>query len=265
MPVPFEQVAPFLMQGVNMLGNELGTRRQYKYAKKIAGFQHGQNMELMKYQLDYNSPAAQMGRFKDAGLNPNLVYGQGTPGNLESPPRYPDIKGPDFSAVTAQLGTHLQELKLMQSQTGLIDQKTVESGVKKDVMRAQENVLQANPHLNKGYLGALVTLMESNAAMKKQESDFMLSNAHLPEGHRYRGNFRGSDVPVGWLKIVGDIESLGKRFDLMSADQAIKAKVLESKEFQNAILEVQKKWMVDGEVTSQHWWSIIPLVLGLFK
>lgn len=36
-------------------------------------------------QNQYNSPAAQMQRYKEAGLNTNLMYGQGTPGNAEAP------------------------------------------------------------------------------------------------------------------------------------------------------------------------------------
>lgn len=33
----------------------------------------------------YNSPKAQMARFREAGLSPYLIYGQGTPGNMSSP------------------------------------------------------------------------------------------------------------------------------------------------------------------------------------
>lgn len=33
----------------------------------------------------YNSPKAQMERYKKAGLSPYLIYGQGTPGNMTSP------------------------------------------------------------------------------------------------------------------------------------------------------------------------------------
>lgn len=41
----------------------------------------------------YNTPAAQMARYSAAGLNPNLIYGQGTPGNQPSPVAFnaPDI------------------------------------------------------------------------------------------------------------------------------------------------------------------------------
>lgn len=34
------------------------------------------NLELWNLQNEYNSPASQMKRFQDAGLNPNLIYGQ---------------------------------------------------------------------------------------------------------------------------------------------------------------------------------------------
>lgn len=56
-----------------------------------------QSKDLMKYQFDlnqlavenqnrYNSPIAQMERLREAGLNPNLVYGNGVDGNQSSAP-----------------------------------------------------------------------------------------------------------------------------------------------------------------------------------
>lgn len=35
--------------------------------------------------MEYNSPKQQMKRFREAGLSPYLMYGQGTPGNMTSP------------------------------------------------------------------------------------------------------------------------------------------------------------------------------------
>lgn len=43
-------------------------------------------VEMWKMQQDYNTPAAQMQRFKEAGLNPNLIYSQGNAGNASSAP-----------------------------------------------------------------------------------------------------------------------------------------------------------------------------------
>ena len=39
------------------------------------------NLEMWNRMNKYNSPKAQMQRFKEAGLNPNLIYGMGTHGN----------------------------------------------------------------------------------------------------------------------------------------------------------------------------------------
>lgn len=51
-------------------------------------YNEGQLQEQRRWDLDmwnrqntYNSPEQQMARFKSAGLNPNLIYGQGSPGN----------------------------------------------------------------------------------------------------------------------------------------------------------------------------------------
>lgn len=44
------------------------------------------NLEMYNKNNEYNSPTAQMQRFEQAGLNKNLIYGQGTAGNTSSSP-----------------------------------------------------------------------------------------------------------------------------------------------------------------------------------
>lgn len=43
--------------------------------REMAEFAYRQNLEQWHRENEYNSPAAQMSRLKEAGLNPNLVYG----------------------------------------------------------------------------------------------------------------------------------------------------------------------------------------------
>lgn len=45
-----------------------------------------QQRKAYREQQDYNTPAAQMQRYKEAGLSPYLIYGQGNSGNMSSPP-----------------------------------------------------------------------------------------------------------------------------------------------------------------------------------
>lgn len=54
---------------------------QYALAKQ----QNDYDLNLWNMMNEYNSPQSQMQRFKEAGLNPMLVYQQGTPGNASSP------------------------------------------------------------------------------------------------------------------------------------------------------------------------------------
>lgn len=51
--------------------------QQSEFAEKMA-------IDAFNREAAYNSPAAQMERYKEAGLNPNLIYGQGNSGNVSA-------------------------------------------------------------------------------------------------------------------------------------------------------------------------------------
>lgn len=56
--------------------------------RELAEYQAQFNERMWHQQNEYNSPSAQLERYAQAGLNPNLVYGQGTPGNAGDYPKY---------------------------------------------------------------------------------------------------------------------------------------------------------------------------------
>lgn len=53
-------------------------KRQFGYQMEMAKWQNDINRENWQMQNEYNSPAAQMARLQEAGLNPNLVYNGGS-------------------------------------------------------------------------------------------------------------------------------------------------------------------------------------------
>lgn len=53
-------------------------KRQHKYNMEMAKWQNDANIANWNMQNEYNLPSNQMKRFKEAGLNPNLIYGSGT-------------------------------------------------------------------------------------------------------------------------------------------------------------------------------------------
>lgn len=63
-----------------------GIALQHKYNKELAAIQNQYNIDMWRMNNEYNSPQAQMQRYEEAGLNPNLIYSQGNPGNSASAP-----------------------------------------------------------------------------------------------------------------------------------------------------------------------------------
>lgn len=73
---------------------------------------------------EYNSPKAQMQRFQEAGLNPQLIYGQGTPGNASATPVQQQKSGnPSFKPDLQQIYGEARRLEANMQQV----QQTVEN------------------------------------------------------------------------------------------------------------------------------------------
>lgn len=82
------------LAGAQSGGNLLGTLLTNRANKKMAQYQFQQNQKMWEMQNEYNHPKNQMGRLIEAGLNPNLVYGNSAVGNTTSDaPKFirPDI------------------------------------------------------------------------------------------------------------------------------------------------------------------------------
>ena len=88
--------------GGSLLGNKLAQRSN----KKLAQYSFNKNVEMWKMQNAYNSPKQQMSRLKEAGLNPNLMYGKGTVGNAQTMPQYQTL--PSSGEVFGQSVAGLQ-------------------------------------------------------------------------------------------------------------------------------------------------------------
>lgn len=87
--------AALISGGAGLLGGlidagstSIRNKKQLGYQKELAAYTNEMNLENWKLQNEYNSPKAQMERFREAGLNPNLIYGQGNAGNAGALPGY---------------------------------------------------------------------------------------------------------------------------------------------------------------------------------
>ena len=132
----------------------------------------------------YNSPEAQMRRYKDAGLNPNLLYGNIQPGNAQ-PLRMNDpynskeisdaLRSIDFQQMALGIAKAKEELKALKLGNS---EKAQDIKLKKE----QTDLASYNAHL-KG--------MESQAA-------YLWAMSHSQPGGRYE--LKEADGTYWWLR-----------------------------------------------------------------
>lgn len=245
-----------------------GPRRQYKWNKRAAEDSNQmnrdnaiwaleENKKIQNEQRVYDSPEAQMARYKAAGLNPHLIYGSGTsagsafpistqgiaPSRIDAPSAsYPDIAGSFMSA-----GQSL-------AQTGLTQQKTQESQQKTALMEIQTDIAKTNPMLNENVYKGTIYMMEQVALQKAQDARFLASYANREDAYT-----RGEQ------KIQSSVDAMMKGLDIQNQDLEIKNKIFESKEYQNALLKIQKAWLEDGDISPEHIRQGLMLILGRMK
>lgn len=243
-------VVPAIMGAVSLVSGLVSQNKQRKANQRIQREQNSANEQYLAEQNAYNSPASQMQRFQDARLNPHLIYGQGNPGNQSSPLQSEQYEqryeNPTPAAI--QLANQTQ---MMQAQVQAQNANTLKTNAQESLIKLQEKVLARNPLMNDEALGAIIDNLVMSAQIKGTEWNMGLSKLRVQQ------TTEGMQVS----KLGQEIDLLSQRFDLGTQDQAIKAQIIQSKEFQNAILEVQKKFMTDAEMTPQHILQFIQLLL----
>lgn len=247
-----QAAAPGLLAagGQAVLGG-VANRKQYHMSKKLAAYQNDLNKQYLDYYNAYNAPAQQMARFKEAGLNPHLIYSQGNPGNQASPQQAADFPNlPDYSYLQ-QIVPLVSQTMLQQSQVQATNAKTDQTYTVTALKEVEKRVLERNPLLNDPAWLSIIDGLMSTAELKRGQQK--LQGLEI--------EFQTATVALRAAKIEREIELLEQRFDLGQLDGALKAEVLKSKEFQNAILEVQKKFFADGDVGPQQIWQFIQMLL----
>lgn len=233
--------------------------------KKIAETQHDANVQLQKEQNEYNSPKSQMMRFQDAKLNPNLIYGNGSAsaGNQASPLTYPDRKPPDIQGLMSTMAL-INQTRMTEAQVQATNAKTTHTYTLTQLAQVQKQVLAANPLLNATGLNAIIEALKSTAEIKASESTLIGQQAEWATGEKsFKDIQTGEEMhgPAGAVKMETELKLLMQKFKLSEQDEKVKAEIINSKEFANQLQEIQLKWMKDGDITPQHIYQFIQLLL----
>lgn len=165
----FSAVSAAIAGGLNVAGMPL----QDYYNRKAASQANDYNWSMWQATNEYNTPANQMKRFKEAGLNENLIYGQT---NTTSPMAMTGPNAPDAQGALSKAGQ------------SIMDYYTI------------KNAKASNDKLNAEIAGI-------NAGIKNQNVKTMSDFWDLMQ--RVRGGY-GSDS--SWLgKMFGDVYNIGHR------------------------------------------------------
>lgn len=252
---------PALVSAATSIGN---TMLQNKYNKEQAERANQmnrenqqwlleQNKQLQKEQREYDSPAAQMARYIAAGLNPHLIYGNGTSagsafpisaGNLPPAQVGQRLAGiPDISRLFLAAQSSIAQTQLANARTSQVEQNTALQSVQTDIAKT-------NPMLQPWVAEWVSTSMAETARLKSLESRAWMTDVY------------GTDVMKVSARVNAELEAMTQKLGLNTADLAIKNKILESKEFENAVKEIQAKWLKDSEVTPEHIRQALMLLLS---
>lgn len=139
-----------LLSGIANIGSTLLTN---KANKELAQYSFEQQRQMIREQNEYNSPQAQMARYKEAGLNPNLIYGDGSSmsGNQQSIARYeaPILQAPEVRMglnealqMALQYRSQQADIKLKEEQA--YAQRMLGLGYEQDAyMKAVDNAVKS--------------------------------------------------------------------------------------------------------------------------
>lgn len=132
MPVPALAIAG-ISAGANLLGQGLNAysqtrtnQQQLNFSREMYARQRADSLADYHMQNEYNHPSSQMQRLRDAKLNPNLVYGNGTQTQATSirsanaPAYNPQAPRFDPGSAAAQGISTYQDLQLREAQTDLL-------------------------------------------------------------------------------------------------------------------------------------------------
>lgn len=152
-------VATAVGVGGDIFSTMLGIEASNKMAKQNREWQ----LQQWHLENEYNSPAQQMQRMKAAGLNPNLIYGNISPGNA-SPVRMNDpynskvvvdsLSRLNFREAALQVAKSAQELRAMKlanrEKLTEIEGKSISNTLQSWLRDAYANYASRSVYLHKG-------------------------------------------------------------------------------------------------------------------
>lgn len=172
--------------------NQTQAQQQQQWNQDMANQQQQWALQNWNMQNQYNSPQSQMARFKAAGLNPHLIYGQGNPGNAQSI-QTPDVKG--YSR--AEANNHMRGIDIFGDFTRFQNIQAQTENLQSNSQLAQQNaLLTAQKTANEAIVGKKGAL-DYGIAQQLKDTQIAAAKANL---ERTQTDVRKSNLEIEYAK-----------------------------------------------------------------
>lgn len=241
-------LVPAIMAGAQVVSQLLSNRTQKKTQERtnlanmeMARYSYNRDLEMWNKQNAYNTPASQMSRYAEAGLNPNLIYGQGSSGNASNAPSYQrpnlDYTRRPTVAIPEVLGMY-QDYQLKQAHI--------------DNVKAQTDNVNART-LTEGLRPDLIKVQKATGDQRLRE----LLASYAPRMQQYHNI---ADIGEGSVRMqLEQIKSLGLRQQLQALEALRSQESLKTMSLQqegiaadNLFKQYRNEWMKEGITTSDN-------------
>lgn len=233
-------------------------REQQAHELALQKQQQEWNVEMWNMQNEYNTPANQMARYQEAGLNPNMIYGQIGNGNAGQVPTYERahaVRKPstgevllDSMAPILQFAKGFEELKQANAQTNLLNTQAtfVEEQRRKVANEVNYTHWRAlNEEFRNKEYSALLPYIDANAEYKSNILSSQSHKAVMEMPYHHVNAYTSAKQSEKQLAIM-DETILSKQFDRiirrMEHDLATKRFSFEQRSFVQRQLQDMRKF-----------------------
>jgi len=222
-------VLPLIAAGASLAGSAINAgsqsrtnQSQLSYSREMYDKQRSDALADWNRQNQYNSPKEQMMRFKEAGLNPNLIYGQMT----QSPvvrtssvegysPRAPQVDLGNAAAMGLQGLSTYQDTQLKNVQTDLVKEQIKNAST--DNMLKQLDWAEKNIRLPYAQ-----SMAQSNAEALKLQNDQRLQDL------QFNTQMNPIKLEEGQYRINNAIKDLDVKIQNMNLSKAQEAQAYQT-------------------------------------
>lgn len=237
-------------------------------AQSLGGYlsyeqQRALNAEAFNREATYNHPASQMKRLKEAGLNPNLIYGSGSAntGNVKAnvgtapsyafDPRVDEnfLRYTNYEKATNDLKTQEASISKLRKETQLVDTQVKSMNQEMAIKQAQLKMqLQKLPYEIQSIMsGMSMNSAQINRLAKQSEYDYGMSPYLTLKrfiGKAYNEELKGTPLGAVLTGSYNALKSLNPFYPISKMNEA------NAKKWKNELDNRKRRQILKGRITN---------------